>query len=591
MANTEESKLRECEPFIAKLGSEECTENDASLYNGMKLSKHTQAKHGNGFYSNAVAESCRSFAAEANKAERLLKSTDLEWNASLPTWAQSVTGLPMMKEARKYYRYLLPAALIMNVICVFVPVVFAHFVFQRMMRVIHTSTCNTITIFLSLRFLTAPVVYVYHYYRLRRSTQLPQPIALNGRVLPKPLLHAVVVVAYKEPMEVLDRTFASIANQQGLGRKPIAVFAAESRDETRHKSSLEIEEAYGDKFERLLVTEHSLVENESAGKSSNENFALRELRRVLDADGIDPFEVMITIVDADSILSSTYLAHVEDHFYRMPDGRRVIFNGPLNTYRNFAEAGLLVQFCEMKRCHVNTFYFPFEPIYPLSNYSLTLGFASEIDYWTPDNMPEDIHTSTKAALLKFSAYTTVPVPAVICNDLVPSVMDRYTQAKRHQWGITEITYIMGAIATMKGVPCKVWLTLWGAEAARSGSFFEVCTFSAALLKIYGLYFLLRNLHLLTWQIKVILMSLLLPAVSRWVLFWLAEISLWRSPVMHQFPIQRIGACNWLLLIILSPILELISEILFSILPTIHCLYHVTFVGELAYITAPKGAQH
>eukprot|EP00971_Amphidinium_carterae_P255261 5067460-Amphidinium_carterae.1 len=41
------------------------------------------------------------------------------------------------------------------------------------------------------------------------------------------------------------------------------------------------------------------------------------------------------------------------------------FRKSTHASRNFAEAGLLVQFCEMKRCHVNTFYFPFEPIYPL----------------------------------------------------------------------------------------------------------------------------------------------------------------------------------------------------------------------------------
>ena len=34
--------------------------------------------------------------------------------------------------------------------------------------------------------------------------------------------------------------------------------------------------------------------------------------------------------------------------------------------------------------------------YPYSNYSLTLGFAAEIGFWTPDSMPEDIHTANKA---------------------------------------------------------------------------------------------------------------------------------------------------------------------------------------------------
>mmetsp|Transcript_51954 Transcript_51954/g.121649 ORF Transcript_51954/g.121649 Transcript_51954/m.121649 type:complete len:594 (-) Transcript_51954:82-1863(-) len=515
---------------------------------------------------------------------------DLEWNADLPTWMQRQTGLPTMKDARKFYGLLMPFFIVMNLIGAILPVVCLHLLLLRCLMAITSTLAAIIIGGLSLRFLTAPAVYIYHYFRLRNSTELPKPLELNGRVKPRPLLHAVVVVSYKEPMEVLHRTFASIAGQKGLGRKPLAIFATEARDQTRHSAAKELQEVYKNDLDRIHVTEHVLLESETIGKSSNENHALRELRSLIDSEGIDPFEVMVTIVDADSIMSETYLAHVEDHFWRMPDGRRLIFNGPLNTYRNFSDAGLLVQFWEMRRCHNDVFYDPFSTMHPQSNYSLTLGFAAEIDYWTPDNMPEDIHTSIKASLLKCGSKTTVSVPAIICNDLVEKLGDRYTQAKRHQWGITEITYILGGLASMRQVPIQVLLTFWGVEASRTGSFFESLTFSGAFVKVYMSYFLIRYMHLFKWEVLAILLVPLLSGIFRWVLFWVVEILYWRSPIIRQFPIDRPGVCRWLMLILLSPFMEVIAEFMFYIIPSVHCLLHVTFIGELAYVVAPKGTQ-
>lgn len=77
----------------------------------------------------------------------------------------------------------------------------------------------------------------------------------------------------------------------------------------------------------------------------------------------------------------------------------------------------------------------------MSNYSLTLGFARDIEFWSVDNMPEDAHTSVKAYVISNGCDVLVPVYAVISNDLVTDMTDRYIQAKRHAWGVTEVAYV------------------------------------------------------------------------------------------------------------------------------------------------------
>mmetsp|Transcript_3681 Transcript_3681/g.8057 ORF Transcript_3681/g.8057 Transcript_3681/m.8057 type:complete len:591 (+) Transcript_3681:65-1837(+) len=511
---------------------------------------------------------------------------DIEWNASMATW-EATCKMPVTKDAQPYYRYMLPCAIFINIMSIGGAIVALIFVVSRILKAVDHTIFWLIVPFIALSYLISPALYIYHFFRLRGSEKLPDTLP-PGPVRRRPLTHAVVVVSFNEPLEVLKRTFASIAAQEGLGKKPIAVFASEERDGTRHSQAAMLREAYADSLSRFIVTEHVLLEGEVAGKSSNENHALRELRRILDAAGVDPFEVMITIVDADSVLSSTYLANVEDTFYKMPDGRRMIYSGPLNTYRNFAEGNMIIQMHEIQRCHSDLFNNPFGRCFPLSTYSLTLGMCSELDYWTPDNIPEDVHTSIKAILLSYSSHSVVPIGSIICNDLVSGLKDRYEQAKRHHWGITETAYMMAVFKKMP-LTFEVFLSYLGAELGRAGSFFATSALlSGLVLKVVVVAFFFYIWPEITPEAKIIIFSLLGHVPWSWFMFWVAEISFWRSPLMRQFEIEHASCCRWILLVILSPILTTIADFLFFTLPVLHILLHVACVGDLEYVTAPKG---
>jgi len=75
-----------------------------------------------------------------------------------------------------------------------------------------------------------------------------------------------------------------------------------------------------------------------------------------------------------------------------------------------------------------------------------------------------------------------------------------------------------------------------------------------------------------------------------IFFWIAEFVLWKSQLLCQFELTHASCCNWLVIVLFSPILFPLSNLCFYIIPTIDCLLHVTFVGELNYICAPKGDQ-
>uniref|UniRef100_A0A7S2JNP7 Glycosyltransferase 2-like domain-containing protein n=1 Tax=Zooxanthella nutricula TaxID=1333877 RepID=A0A7S2JNP7_9DINO len=440
----------------------------------------------------------------------------------------------------------------------------------------------------SVSMLSTLATYVYHWFRFSRTEALHAIEILELEAAP-PLTHVVVVCAYSEPLEVLERTFESIAAQRGLQNNPIAVLASEARDHTRHNSFAHLQSITKGRLS-ICMTEHELEEGEPAGKASNENFAVRAVhRKLIDDLGLDPFEVIITIADADSVFSETYLAQVGTAYCNEPDGRRLIYKGPLNVYRNFSDAGLLVQSLELARCHADAFHGLFSVPYPYSNYSLALGFASEIGFWTPDAMPEDIHTANKAIVNSFGSRTTVLVNAVICNDLVPTIGERYAQAKRHQWGsLTELAWVV-ALWTETGLRFPAWWAVFASESQRSGSLPSAVMALACYVQVsICVYFVGVQGQVLPAHVRPLLWAAGVSVLWSWIWFWVAELAYWNT-VMRQFPAQRPSACRWALLVLASPLAYVVNNVLFFILPTLHALCHAAFAGhELVYRTAPKG---
>ena len=70
---------------------------------------------------------------------------------------------------------------------------------------------------------------------------------------------------------------------------------------------------------------------------------------------MDSYKVMVTVCDADSLFDTVFLEQVEGEFWRQPDGRRFIYNSPINTHRNLPACNPLVMVFEQLRCQSEAF--------------------------------------------------------------------------------------------------------------------------------------------------------------------------------------------------------------------------------------------
>merc|ERR1711988_786718 len=419
--------------------------------------------------------------------------------------------------------------------------------------------------------------------------------------------HVMLVCAYKEPVDVLKMTIGSIRDQKGhIAPSAIEVVVAmEFKDDTRDATFQALMDEFMPEggtptFKRLIQTVHKLDDAgiETAGKSSNENHAVRELFKMKTAEGISPFKVLVTICDADSLFAPEYFAQLDYTWTQYPSPELLIYDGPLNTYRNFFEAEFLIQAFETMRCAfqattvwrqwkktcgvTSSDWAPMESAQ--SNYSLTLGLAHNIEYWCPDNTPEDLHTQIKAFVYTNGSITTVPVFSVISNDLVTGYGDRYTQAKRHSWGVTEAAWLF----CQEGrVPHAIFAQL--SPLIYSEQLLQSCEFGGMIYLVFpGVWQWFFALSPLA-QFTVVFVAVFKQCVS-----WMGHVTIEFNNWVHVLPnnpkFPRTTGWQWCTLYchwLLFPVMQKPVILMFEWIPRIDAMIHSFRSTKLAYITAPK----
>ena len=402
------------------------------------------------------------------------------------------------------------------------------------------------------------------------------------------LTHVVVIPSYKEPMSVMQRTLASLTVQSFGSKKLHVVLAMEARDPDHDAMFKAMQKKFAGSFASLCKTVHKLEPGEIPGKSSNENHAVRCVFAKF-ACTHDPYRVMITICDVDSVFAPRFFEQLEWSFLQQPTPERLVFCGPLNTWGNFWDANVFIRQFEIDRCtHDMSRMWAFPRLTSFraaqANYSLTLGFARDINYWMPDVTSEDLHASLCALVYNNGSASTVPIYSMICNDLVVGWSNRYAQAKRHGWGITHFAW---ALSLYWSVPFALWLRIFVIEFEQG--VFQPTVPLALVLCFPGTYAFWFGLHgsarclMMSMYIAYCLLHSLLRVAMAWFIWWKV------LPFnLGQPPLSRREWCNLLLMCLASPITSIVGKVYFTFVPGLHALAQAFFEGEMTYVTAPKG---
>ena len=273
--------------------------------------------------------------------------------------------------------------------------------------------------------------------------------------------HIIIIPTYKEPIETLERTLESLAEQTISPKNMHIMITFEEREgkPAKEKSAL-LEKKFAHIFGHVWTTLHPDIEGEVKGKSANTNWGAQRANDLLSHDtAIDPDMVTITSEDADARFHSSYFANVTYDFLSAEKPYNLIWQGAIVFYTNIwkvpgpirviAAVFSVTQMYILKRS---------DRLINFSTYTTTLRHIRDIGFWDTDVIPEDYRLFFKSYFAKHGQFWVRPIflpiyaDAAEANGMWQTFVNQYEQLKRWAWGVSDDAYIIRQFVLSDSIP-------------------------------------------------------------------------------------------------------------------------------------------
>jgi cellulose synthase/poly-beta-1,6-N-acetylglucosamine synthase-like glycosyltransferase len=157
---------------------------------------------------------------------------------------------------------------------------------------------------------------IYKGRRDSRERRRARAVEAGGAAVEGPPYHAFVIPNFKERPETLRATLNALSAHPSAKTKYIVVLAMEAREKGAGAKARALEEDYSDSFLHICHSLHKAgVPGECAGKASNASAAGRhllcEVTETLASRGVRIEEVLVTVMDADTLIYEDYIDALE----------------------------------------------------------------------------------------------------------------------------------------------------------------------------------------------------------------------------------------------------------------------------------------
>jgi cellulose synthase/poly-beta-1,6-N-acetylglucosamine synthase-like glycosyltransferase len=306
------------------------------------------------------------------------------------------------------------------------------------------------------------VTGVIAHYRIQASMKYDWVSDLKSFPDWKKVEHAILVCTYKEPLAILDRTFASIANQT-LPNDQLSVILAMEENEPakdRNEKVKALKKKYGKVLPKLYVTVHKLVPGEISGKSSNEKFAAIWFKKnVIDKTkkGIGYF--VATSCDADHVFHPNHFASLTFKFLDDPNRYKKFWQPAVLFYNNIWKVPAIIRVPSILGSIFHLSQLPRgDRLINHANYSLSFELLHKVDYWDADKIPEDwgiffkAYYKMRGGVEVEANYLPLYADAVESTSFMRTMKSMYNQRKRWAWGVSDDPWIIKKYLLTPGVP-------------------------------------------------------------------------------------------------------------------------------------------
>ena len=264
------------------------------------------------------------------------------------------------------------------------------------------------------------------------------------------IYQAILIPFANESIDIIDQTVEKIADANYPQQQKILALAPEMKIESGLALANKLQEKYKDRFFKIYVFPHTLVEGEIVGKASNQNNGAKQLYKELISARIDSKNVVITSLDSDMLIDKGYLSLLTYKFLEAKEDRftKIFQPIPMNLtgmWETAAPAHMISSFGV--QWFLSLVHRPFDFV-NFAVYASCLQSVHEAGYWAPDIIPEDerfywqMYFHTKGKVEVVPLFLPIFGSVIITTNYRKTLLAQYDQIRRWAWGVSETRYIV-----------------------------------------------------------------------------------------------------------------------------------------------------
>lgn len=301
---------------------------------------------------------------------------------------------------------------------------------------------------------------VSSYFRLRKNLKTNWENEIEKFPEWKEIFHIICLPFFKEGKMIVEDSILSIKNVRYPKDRMIIVLAVEERGgEGAMRIAQEMKEKYEKDFFKFFISIHPAnIKDEVQGKGANVNWALKNIKKVIDTFGIKEENILFSVFDIDTKPYPDYFLVVTYNFLKLNKSKRFAFQ-PIPIYNNnIWEAPSFSRVV----CTSNTFWQMIqqerpEQLVTFSSHTLPYSIFNIVEY-PREVVSDDSRIFWKAYFAFDSKFQTVPIfypvsmDAVLGKNLFSTILNQYRQQRRWAWGVENIPFLIFNFIKNKRIP-------------------------------------------------------------------------------------------------------------------------------------------
>jgi hypothetical protein len=406
--------------------------------------------------------------------------------------------------------------------------------------------------------------------------------------------HVIIISSYKEPIEIVEMAFGSLAAQIDIDLKKIhVVLAQEARaGEINNQNTINyFQKKYAKTFASLTFTEHPFgLPGEIAGKHTNEAWAAKYFKKhYLDNKKYKVENLTLTSCDVDTIFNPKYFSALTYFFAADPHRYLKFWQSPIFWHHNINSVPAPIRIIGImgNTIHIANIQEPDGLFFNYSCYSSSFKLIDSVNYWDPDMIPEDWHIFLETFFASGGLTSVNPIflPTIVDapdgKNYFSALKNRYNQCVRHAWGATDIPYAIEQSRLHPEIPfftraLRIY-KLIETHFIWSSNWF-ILTLGTSLPVILNPHFFNTTFGYNLPRISNIILTLcLIPMAVLIILDW-----------MLRPPYQKTGFWNIAKNILQWPFMP-IATLAMSVLPGLHSHTRLLLGKRLEYKTTDKNS--